>query len=628
MFNTFLQKRKPLLAFLGWFIVCNSILLYVIGVRYLENLSYTVDIHGSLALKDTIIIWVFIMTAYLGHFAWLATLASLPSLLLILFWPQTALVKTIAIIVSSFLLYVVVIDTYVYALYHYHLNGIIWHMITSGEIRGVFGFTAYEWMLLVIFLFSIIVIEIIIALFLARVLARQRYPRWRRFFWLSFLVSWCISFILFFAAMLHHYRFISDASRALPWYNNMIATVLPPDTMVLMVKQNAEYFLQARQATRPLNYPLASLQCKAPKKPLNLVIIMIDTWRFNMLTHDVMPKVSQFAQNAWVFNHHMSGGNCTGPGVFSFFYSIPYSYWTAMLEQKQAPVFIRQLLKDHYQTGIYASAELIMPAFNKTVFLPVKDLQVKTKGDQPYDRDQTITKQFQTFLSKVARNKKPFFGFLFYNSAHAITFPPDFKVKFKPYWKKLNRSQLTQHSDPTLFLNRYKNVVYYIDGLVGKVLADLKEKGLLQNTMVVITGDHGQEFNDTHRNYWGHASNYTRFQLQTPLIIYWPSKKPRAYDYLTTHYDLVPFLMKNVLGCDVAGQNYSVGKPLLKSGERPFFIVSSYIDTGIVQKGRYTTILPSGEYVIYNAMAKPMPNATLDTAILKKAFEQMQLFYR
>ena len=61
------------------------------------------------------------------------------------------------------------------------------------------------------------------------------------------------------------------------------------------------------------------------------------------------------------------------------------------------------------------------------------------------------------------------------------------------------------------------NSVHYVDRLVGEVLAEVEARGLLKNSVVLITGDHGQEFNDNRRNYWGHDSNFTPLQTGVPF---------------------------------------------------------------------------------------------------------------
>ncbi|MDP2514042.1 sulfatase-like hydrolase/transferase [Photobacterium damselae subsp. piscicida] len=56
--------------------------------------------------------------------------------------------------------------------------------------------------------------------------------------------------------------------------------------------------------------------------------------------------------------------------------------------------------------------------------------------------------------------------------------------------------------------NRYKNALFYIDGLIAKVLKHID----LQNTIIVITSDHGQEFNDNKQNYWGHSATTVMYK--------------------------------------------------------------------------------------------------------------------
>src|SRR5690606_38343527 len=130
-------------------------------------------------------------------------------------------------------------------------------------------------------------------------------------------------------------------------------------------------------------------------------------------------------------------------------------------------------------------------------------------------------KEWISFLSERAENK-PFFGFLFYDAPHQYAFPPDEKLKFLPSWERIDYMDLHPQFDPLPFKNRYKNSVHFVDRLVGEVLTDLRNRGLDKNTVIVLTGDHGQEFNDSGQNYWGHNSNFSIAQTHVPLVIYWP----------------------------------------------------------------------------------------------------------
>jgi membrane-anchored protein YejM (alkaline phosphatase superfamily) len=129
---------------------------------------------------------------------------------------------------------------------------------------------------------------------------------------------------------------------------------------------------------------------------------------------------------------------------------------------------------------------------------------------------------------------------LFYDSPHKYDFPPDWPLQFKPSLAEVDYMALSNATDPVPFHNRYLNSVRYVDQLAGKALDDVRARGLLEDTVLLVTGDHGQEFNDQHLNYWGHNSNFSRFQTQVPLLVRWPGEAPSVHDYPTSHFDVVP----------------------------------------------------------------------------------------
>lgn len=87
----------------------------------------------------------------------------------------------------------------------------------------------------------------------------------------------------------------------------------------------------------------------------------------------------------------------------------------------------------------------------------------------------------------------------FYDLAHGYEVPKDKLYRFQPSWEFADYMKLNNDIDPTPFLNLYYNCVAEADSLVGCVLHKLEEKKLLDNTLVIITGDHGQEFNENHK---------------------------------------------------------------------------------------------------------------------------------
>ena len=176
-------------------------------------------------------------------------------------------------------------------------------------------------------------------------------------------------------------------------------------------------------------------------------------------------------------------------------------------------------------------------------------------------------------------------------------------------------------------LNRYRNALRFTDGEVGQVLTAIKAQHLWDNSVIILTSDHGQEFNDNHRNYWEHSSNFTRYQVQVPLLIHWPGKPAKTIHYRTSHYDVVPSLMKHALGIKNPSHDYSIGHDLFSTKRLPFILVSSYFSFGIIEPKRITNLFNDGNFTLQDLKAKPLPKAEIHQSILHQALRLMDKYF-
>ena len=67
------------------------------------------------------------------------------------------------------------------------------------------------------------------------------------------------------------------------------------------------------------------------------------------------------------------------------------------------------------------------------------------------------------------------------------------------------------------FAADYQKSAQAADAQLATIYAELERLDLIDNTVVIITSNHGTEFNETKTNSWGANSNYSRYQLQVPL---------------------------------------------------------------------------------------------------------------
>lgn len=357
-----------------------------------------------------------------------------------------------------------------------------------------------------------------------------------------------------------------------------------------------------------MKYPLEPLTCHGGKR-YNILFLFVDTLRYDMLTADVMPNTYAFSKKNITFTNHYSNGNNTRHGIFSLFTGLPGSYWKKALTGSTPGILITALQDAHYNIGIFAGAPLDMPEFHKTIFSSIKGLRIDPRGDNSVESDKFAVEDFEKWQQSI-KNGEPFFGFIFLDSVHAYDFPrePKYEV-FKPYWKNVNHLELSNSFDPAPYLTRYKNAVRYADDQIENVLKFLEEKKLMDNTIVVISSDHGDEFNDNKLNYWSHGGNFTDPQVKVPLVIHWPGKEAREVNYLTSHLDLVPTILPEVLGCTNPTKDYSVGQSIWEpENRRDWVYVSGYSLDGFVEPDRIVLINRAGMLEHLDKTFRPAPD--------------------
>ena len=195
---------------------------------------------------------------------------------------------------------------------------------------------------------------------------------------------------------------------------------------------------------------------------------------------------------------------------------------------------------------------------------------------------------------------------------------------------EVNYLKLSNDSDRSLMMNRYKTSVHYVDSIVKQVLDKLKETGDAENTLVIITGDHGQEVNDNLQNFWGHNGNFTDPQVKVPFAIIGPkiqADKLWNNQVLTSHQDIIPTLMKNYLGVTTKIHDYSVGEDLLGPQiQRDWILTSSYSKYGIVTPKNILEVGAVGQFEILDKKNQPMSDQEPNYAHVQAALEQISRF--
>ncbi|GBG13415.1 sulfatase [Novimethylophilus kurashikiensis] len=410
-------------------------------------------------------------------------------------------------------------------------------------------------------------------------------------------------------------------SEGIPYYVGVTARSLFK-TLGFKVNAKQANLSVKDEGASSLNYPLHPLDFKQPAKPLNIVWLVSESLRADMLDQEIMPATWDFAQHGQRFTHHFSGGNGTRNGIFTMFTGIPGNYWESFFELNRGAPIIDVLQKQNYQMSLYTSAKFSYPEFDKTIFskVPASELHTLESG-AGWQRDRENVGNLLKFIDQ-RDPKRPFFTFMFFESPHArYYFPPESVIR-TPYRDDINYATLSKEqlrNDIVPIKNRYINAVHHLDSQFARVFDYLKQNNLLDNTIVIVTGDHGEEFMEA--GYWGHNSTISDPQVRTPMVLWVPGMVPGVHDKMTSHLDIIPTIMP-MLGVTNPVEDYSVGISLLSPQKRDHVIITAWTDVGYIDDTAKITlpigVQTSGRHVT-DVHDKPLEGAEAD-----KVFEQKQ----
>ncbi len=305
-----------------------------------------------------------------------------------------------------------------------------------------------------------------------------------------------------------------------------------------------------------IDYPAAPTT--SFERPLNIVWLVAESWRADTLTPRVMPQTTAFAAQTQNFLQHYSGGNGTRMGMFSQFYGLYGSYWFDFLSATRQPLLMEMLRNNGYAMKAWTSSRFSYPEFDQTVFagFPSADLHSDTDGDG-WERDRRNVTRMLDFIENA---DAPFFSFMFFESAHANYYFPEESVIEPDYIGDFNYLTVDIEQQIERIRARYINAVHHLDSQLARVFDTLEAKGLLENTIVIVTGDHGEEFMENGR--WGHNSTFSQQQIRVPLLVHIPGQAVGEVTRMTSHLDL-PATVLAALGVDLDPATYSYGSDLL-----------------------------------------------------------------
>src|SRR4029453_10890538 len=275
-----------------------------------------------------------------------------------------------AVTLFGLLAALVVADVRVFALYRFHLNSMVWNLLTSGVAEEILPMSARMLGRVAGIVAALLLVEVLLAGALWRLLARPARL-------LGGVVATILALLVVAGQALHAYGDatlrvgITREMRYLPWLHGL-------KTKSLLVRLGLpapedRWLAPFHDRASGLRYPTEPLVCARAGDPMNILIVVIEEWRFDALDPTTTPNLWRLAQDGQGFHAHFSAGSSSRYGVFGLMYGIHPSYWHAMLTEHRGSLVIDEVRRQGYPLHVRGSASLAHPEFDRTVFAAVRD---------------------------------------------------------------------------------------------------------------------------------------------------------------------------------------------------------------------------------------------------------------
>ncbi|MDR1450843.1 MAG: sulfatase-like hydrolase/transferase [Helicobacteraceae bacterium] len=504
-----------------------------------------------------------------------------------------------------------IVDFFIYRLYYTHIDAMILNIVFSPAALNNIDLGVYPYIIFAVLALLIAAFQYLLYCVIPYDNKARKINRRINIFLIPLFVLLIVSdkLIVGFAGLYSRTE-ILDKLRVIPYYQPLSFTrfankyfgVEPSPRPIALIGENAN---------SQLDYPKNPLRFDENYDASNIMVIMLDAVRWDMIDEESAPAINALKRESIVFNNHFSGGNATRFGVFSLFYGLNAPYWFAFLSSQRNSLLFDALAYRGFDIRIFAASDLNWPEFRRTVFASINDKIIDNFEGPPYQRDYQANEEVLRWLDQNLT--EPFFAFIFYDAPHQFSYPQTHS-KFKPDGEGDKNYLTLGASQRDILFNQYKNAIYYDDFLIAQIIARLKTSGAFERTKIIIAADHGEEFYES--GGFGHNHAFSVQQTKPLFFMRLPNQEPRTINDLTSHVDFVPTAMR-WLGVQNSTDDYANGDDLFHPKQRREYAVIGAWNFNAIVENNQTLVFSAhpdpinGVRVFDTDSYKPLPNSAL-----------------
>ncbi len=321
-------------------------------------------------------------------------------------------------------------------------------------------------------------------------------------------------------------------------------------------------------------------------KNTNVVMVVLESFTANVIAgiggvSGVTPELDKIIDSSVVFHNFYASGDRSDRGLTTLVTGFPSLTEERLLKYPDklaaAPNLCRNFKNAGYTTSFYYGGNLEF-ANLKLLFTEGEVDRVESKESLPGDLDQgkwgvRDEDLFKLFSEDIQKQQQPFFSTIYTLSSHEPFDIPAVGKRFDREGEKFYQS------------------IYYTDSCLGSFMRELRASSLWENTLVVITADHGVRKPDN-------AVMYSPRKFRIPLLFTGGVVDSSAqYNQYCSHTDLPYTLEQLVLNRN--NPEYSFSKSVFDS-EKSFAHYYYNLGIGLVNEDGCVVFDIIGDYFLVN----------------------------
>jgi hypothetical protein len=590
--NSYRERVSRLVGWGHWFAFFNIIAAMLISTKYISESPWPETLLGQLYL---ILSWV-------GHFGFLVFALYILVLFPLTFvLPFKQLFRIVAVCFATIGLTALLLDSQTYPQVYQHLNPVTWELLLNREQSDI----ATDLQQLFIVLPIIFLLQLALAEWIWRKQRRLSHKHIGRPIAAVFFLCFISSHLIYIWADAYFYRPVTSQKSNFPLSYPMTAKTFMEKHGLL----DREEYLRRRQINENsidlVNYPLEPLKFNSRGKHYNVLMVMVDNLRADALTTATMPATSQFAAVNQNYTNHYSASN-DNYGVFGLFYGIPNSYADSIKSQGTSPLLLTTMEDKGYHLGLFSGNNFSDALYYETIFTSPEVTQQETENAS----DDKAIADWSAWLQE--KPDAPWFSFI--------------ELTAMNHFEEYDDSKAANSAAQKLKA-AYSQAAQTVDISIDNILATLDNQDMMDNTIVIITSNHGTEFNDSNNGIWGSNSNYSRYQLQVPFVMHWPGKEAKQYTTRSSHFDLSVTLLQNLLGVSSAPSEFSSGINLFELSKRQWILAGDAREMALITDESTTVVDKFGNYKEYDTDYQRKKYASPKLSVLLQGLAELKRFY-